>query len=30
MAREDLALAERDLLARDHGHKTFDYRDERA
>src|SRR3989441_6267318 len=30
MAREDLALAERDLLARDHGHKTFDYRDDRA
>src|SRR6267143_1834428 len=30
MAREDLALAERDRLARDHGHKTFDYRDERA
>ena len=30
MAREDLALAERDLLARTLGHKTFDYHDERA
>jgi len=30
MAHEDLALAERDQLARTHGHKTFDYRDERA
>ncbi|HXM80331.1 MAG TPA: GDP-mannose 4,6-dehydratase [Burkholderiales bacterium] len=30
MARQDLSLAERDLMARDHGHKTFDYRDERA